>query len=124
MTIKLLSRDIVGMKLITVIIKPFELDDVRGDLSEIGVQHITVTEVKNFEHQKVHKEFYHGVEYVVDFLPKVKIELAIADDMADQVVETIMNTANTDQIGNDNIFIVNLEQAVRIRTEETGVEAV
>ena len=112
------------MKLITVIIKPFELDDVRGDLSEIGVQHITVTEVKNFEHQKVHKEFYHGVEYVVDFLPKVKIELAIADDMADQVVETIMNTANTDQIGNDNIFIVNLEQAVRIRTEETGVEAV
>lgn len=112
------------MKLITAIIKPFKLDDVRMELSEIGVQGITVTEMKGFGRQKVHIELYRGVEYTVDFLPKVKIELAIIDDMTDQVVEAITNAADTGQIGNDNIFIVNLEQAVRIRTGETGVEAI
>ncbi|MCO4785897.1 Nitrogen regulatory protein P-II 2 [Marinomonas gallaica] len=112
------------MKLITAIIKPFKLDDVREALSEIGVQGITVTEVKGFGRQKGHTELYRGAEYVVDFLPKVKIELAIAKDMADQVVEAISNAANTGKIGDGKIFIVNLEQAVRIRTGETGEDAV
>lgn len=112
------------MKLITAIIKPFKLDDVREALSEIGVQGITVTEVKGFGRQKGHTELYRGAEYVVDFLPKVKIELAISDDMTDQVVEAITGAANTGKIGDGKIFIVNLEQAVRIRTGETGVEAV
>ncbi|RDL44132.1 P-II family nitrogen regulator [Marinomonas piezotolerans] len=112
------------MKLITAIIKPFKLDDVREALSEIGVQGITVTEVKGFGRQKGHTELYRGAEYVVDFLPKVKIELAIADDMSDQVVEAISNAANTGKIGDGKIFIVNLEQAVRIRTGETGEDAV
>ncbi len=112
------------MKLITAIIKPFKLDDVREVLSEIGVQGITVTEVKGFGRQKGHTELYRGAEYVVDFLPKVKIELAISDDMADQVVEAISNAAHTGKIGDGNIFIVNLEQAVRIRTGETGEDAV
>ncbi|OUR80452.1 transcriptional regulator [Marinomonas sp. 42_23_T18] len=112
------------MKLITAIIKPFKLDDVREALSDIGVQGITVTEVKGFGRQKGHTELYRGAEYVVDFLPKVKIELAIADDIADQVVEAVTNAANTGKIGDGKIFIVNLEQAVRIRTGETGEEAV
>jgi nitrogen regulatory protein P-II 2 len=112
------------MKLITAIIKPFKLDDVREALSEIGVQGITVTEVKGFGRQKGHTELYRGAEYVVDFLPKVKIELAIADEMTDQVVEAITGAANTGKTGDGKIFIVNLEQAVRIRTGETGVEAV
>ncbi len=112
------------MKLITAIIKPFKLDDVREALSEIGVQGITVTEVKGFGRQKGHTELYRGAEYVVDFLPKVKIELAISDDMTDQVVEAITNSANTGKIGDGKIFIVNLEQAVRIRTGETGEDAV
>ena len=112
------------MKLITAIIKPFELDDVREALSDIGVQGITVTEVKGFGRQKGHTELYRGAEYVVDFLPKVKIELAISDDIVDQVVESITNAANTGKIGDGKIFIVNLEQAVRIRTGETGEEAV
>ncbi|WP_417504323.1 P-II family nitrogen regulator [Marinomonas gallaica] len=112
------------MKLITAIIKPFKLDDVREALSEIGVQGITVTEVKGFGRQKGHTELYRGAEYVVDFLPKVKIELAIAKDTADQVVEAISNAANTGKIGDGKIFIVNLEQAVRIRTGETGEDAV
>lgn len=112
------------MKLITAIIKPFKLDDVREALSDIGVQGITVTEVKGFGRQKGHTELYRGAEYVVDFLPKVKIELAIADDIVDQVVEAITNAANTGKIGDGKIFIVNLEQAVRIRTGETGEEAV
>ncbi|WP_191602290.1 P-II family nitrogen regulator [Marinomonas algicola] len=112
------------MKLITAIIKPFKLDDVREALSEIGVQGITVTEVKGFGRQKGHTELYRGAEYVVDFLPKVKIELAIADDMTDQVVEAITGAANTGKIGDGKIFIVNLEQAVRIRTGETGEDAV
>lgn len=112
------------MKLITAIIKPFKLDDVREALSDIGVQGITVTEVKGFGRQKGHTELYRGAEYVVDFLPKVKVELAIADDIADQVVEAVTNAANTGKIGDGKIFIVNLEQAVRIRTGETGEEAV
>lgn len=112
------------MKLITAIIKPFKLDDVREALSEIGVQGITVTEVKGFGRQKGHTELYRGAEYVVDFLPKVKIELAIADSMTDQVVEAISAAANTGKIGDGKIFIVNLEQAVRIRTGETGEDAV
>ena len=112
------------MKLITAIIKPFKLDDVREALSEIGVQGITVTEVKGFGRQKGHTELYRGAEYVVDFLPKVKIELAIADTMTDQVVEAISAAANTGKIGDGKIFIVNLEQAVRIRTGETGEDAV
>ncbi|MGO3346370.1 MAG: P-II family nitrogen regulator [Marinomonas sp.] len=112
------------MKLITAIIKPFKLDDVREALSEIGVQGITVTEVKGFGRQKGHTELYRGAEYVVDFLPKVKIELAIADEMTDQVVEAISGAANTGKIGDGKIFIVNLEQAVRIRTGETGEDAV
>ncbi|TPE48234.1 P-II family nitrogen regulator [Maribrevibacterium harenarium] len=112
------------MKLITAIIKPFKLDDVREALSEIGVQGITVTEVKGFGRQKGHTELYRGAEYVVDFLPKVKIELAISDDMTDQVVEAISGAANTGKIGDGKIFIVNLEQAVRIRTGETGEDAV
>ncbi|MBM6551108.1 P-II family nitrogen regulator [Marinomonas ostreistagni] len=112
------------MKLITAIIKPFKLDDVREALSEIGVQGITVTEVKGFGRQKGHTELYRGAEYVVDFLPKVKIELAIAADMVDQVVEAISNAANTGKIGDGKIFIVTLEQAVRIRTGETGEDAV
>ncbi|KJZ16181.1 MAG: P-II family nitrogen regulator [Marinomonas sp.] len=112
------------MKLITAIIKPFKLDDVREALSDIGVQGITVTEVKGFGRQKGHTELYRGAEYVVDFLPKVKIELAISDDIVDQVVESITNAANTGKIGDGKIFIVNLEQAVRIRTGETGEEAV
>ena len=107
------------MKLITAIIKPFKLDDVREALSEIGVQGITVTEVKGFGRQKGHTELYRGAEYVVDFLPKVKIELAIADDMTDQVVEAITGAANTGKIGDGKIFIVNLEQAVRIRRSST-----
>ena len=111
------------MKLITAIIKPFKLDDVREALSEIGVQGITVTEVKGFGRQKGHTELYRGAEYVVDFLPKVKIELAIADDVVDQVVEAISGAANTGKIGDGKIFIVNLEQAVRIRTGESGDEA-
>jgi nitrogen regulatory protein P-II 2 len=113
-----------AMKLITAIIKPFKLDDVREALSDIGVQGITVTEVKGFGRQKGHTELYRGAEYVVDFLPKVKIELAISDDIVDQVVESITNAANTGKIGDGKIFIVNLEQAVRIRTGETGEEAV
>jgi len=112
------------MKLITAIIKPFKLDDVREALSEIGVQGITVTEVKGFGRQKGHTELYRGAEYVVDFLPKVKIELAIAEAMTDQVVEAISTSANTGKIGDGKIFIVNLEQAVRIRTGETGEDAV
>ena len=107
------------MKLITAIIKPFKLDDVREALSEIGVQGITVTEVKGFGRQKGHTELYRGAEYVVDFLPKVKIDVAVADDMMDQVIESISKAANTGKIGDGKIFILPLEQVVRIRTGET-----
>ncbi|MGD2112043.1 MAG: P-II family nitrogen regulator [Gammaproteobacteria bacterium] len=111
------------MKLITAIIKPFKLDDVRQALSEIGVQGITVTEVKGFGRQKGHTELYRGAEYVVDFLPKVKIEIGIAADKVEQVVEAISNAANTGKIGDGKIFVTNLEETIRIRTGETGVDA-
>ena len=110
------------MKLVTAVIKPFKLDDVREALSEIGVQGITVTEVKGFGRQKGHTELYRGAEYVVDFLPKVKIDVAIADDMLDRVIESITKAANTGKIGDGKIFVVNLEQAIRIRTGETGTD--
>ncbi|MHB1513266.1 MAG: P-II family nitrogen regulator [Acidiferrobacter sp.] len=111
------------MKLITAIIKPFKLDDVREVLSEIGVQGITVTEVKGFGRQKGHTELYRGAEYVVDFLPKVKIEIAIDDDLVERVIEAISKAANTGKIGDGKIFVFDLEQAIRIRTGESGPEA-
>jgi len=111
------------MKLVTAIIKPFKLDDVREGLSEIGVQGITVTEVKGFGRQKGHTELYRGAEYVVDFLPKVKIEAAVAADMVDKVIDAITKAANTGKIGDGKIFVSSLEQTVRIRTGETGPEA-
>ena len=111
------------MKLITAIIKPFKLDDVREALSTIGVQGITVTEVKGFGRQKGHTELYRGAEYVVDFLPKVKLEVAVAEDTADQVVEAIKGAANTGKIGDGKIFVSSLEEAIRIRTGESGAEA-
>ncbi|MDH5436781.1 MAG: P-II family nitrogen regulator [Gammaproteobacteria bacterium] len=111
------------MKLVTAIIKPFKLDDVREALSEVGVSGITVTEVKGFGRQKGHTELYRGAEYVVDFLPKVKIEVAIPADQLDQVIESITRSANTGKIGDGKIFVYNLEQAVRIRTGESGPEA-
>ncbi len=112
------------MKMVTAIIKPFRLDDVREALAELGVQGITVTEVKGFGRQKGHTELYRGAEYVVDFLPKMKIELAIEDELLEQVVETIVTTARTGKIGDGKIFVSPLEQAIRIRTGETGGEAV
>ena len=111
------------MKLVSAIIKPFKLDDVREALSDMGVQGVTVTEVKGFGRQKGHTELYRGAEYVVDFLPKVKIEAAVEDALVDQVIEAISNSANTGKIGDGKIFVVNLEQAIRIRTGETGPEA-
>ena len=109
------------MKLVTAIVKPFKLDDVREALSEIGVQGITVTEVKGFGRQKGHTELYRGAEYVVDFLPKVKIEIAISDDLVDSVIESITRVASTGKIGDGKIFVTNLEQVIRIRTGETAV---
>jgi nitrogen regulatory protein P-II 2 len=111
------------MKQITAIIKPFKLDDVREALSEIGVQGITVTEVKGFGRQKGHTELYRGAEYVVDFLPKVKLEVAVAADMAEKVIESIRNAANTGKIGDGKIFVSPVEEVIRIRTGETGAEA-
>jgi len=111
------------MKMVVAIIKPFKLDDVREALSEIGVQGITVTEVKGFGRQKGHTELYRGAEYVVDFLPKVKVELAIDDSILDQVIEAISKSANTGKIGDGKIFVTSLEQVVRIRTGETGSDA-
>jgi nitrogen regulatory protein P-II 2 len=112
------------MKLVTAIIKPFKLDDVREALSEIGVQGITVTEVKGFGRQKGHTELYRGAEYVVDFLPKVKLEAAVTDGMVDSVIEAISKAANTGKIGDGKIFVSALEQIIRIRTGETGDEAI
>lgn len=112
------------MKLITAIIKPFKLDDVREALSEVGVQGMTVTEVKGFGRQKGHTELYRGAEYVVDFLPKVKIEAAIDDSLLEQVVEAITKAANTGKVGDGKIFVTSLEDVVRIRTGETGPDAV
>jgi len=112
------------MKLVTAIIKPFKLDDVREALSEIGVQGITVTEVKGFGRQKGHTELYRGAEYVVDFLPKVKVEVAIGTDLLDQVIDAVSKAANTGKIGDGKIFVSSLEQVIRIRTGETGTDAV
>ena len=111
------------MKLVTAIVKPFKLDDVREALSEIGVAGITVTEVKGFGRQKGHTELYRGAEYVVDFLPKVKIEAAVAEDIVDQVTEAIIKAANTGKIGDGKIFVSQIDQTIRIRTGETGPEA-
>ncbi|MGD8407037.1 MAG: P-II family nitrogen regulator [Thiohalophilus sp.] len=111
------------MKLVTAIIKPFKTDDVRDALSQIGVQGITLTEVKGFGRQKGHTELYRGAEYVVDFLPKAKLEIVINDDILDQVIETISKSASTGKIGDGKIFVTTVEQAVRIRTGETGAEA-
>jgi nitrogen regulatory protein P-II 2 len=112
------------MKLVTAIIKPFKLDDVREALSTIGVQGITATEVKGFGRQKGHTELYRGAEYVVDFLPKVKLEVAIKEEMLDRVIETITNSARTGKIGDGKIFVTSLEQVIRIRTGETGADAI
>ena len=112
------------MKLITAIVKPFKLDDVREALSEIGVQGITVTEVKGFGRQKGHTELYRGAEYVVDFLPKVKIEVAVADGDAEATLEAISKSANTGKIGDGKIFVSSLEQVIRIRTGEAGEDAI
>ena len=112
------------MKLITAIIKPFKMDDVREALSEIGVAGVTATEVKGFGRQKGHTELYRGAEYVVDFLPKVKLEIAVSDEILDKAVETIVNAANTGKIGDGKIFVTSLEQVIRIRTGETGEDAI
>ena len=112
------------MKMIAAVIKPFKLDDVREALSEVGVTGMTVTEVKGFGRQKGHTELYRGAQYVVDFLPKLKLETVVADDQADAVVKAIADTANTGQIGDGKIFVTDLEQAVRIRTGESGDAAV
>jgi nitrogen regulatory protein PII len=111
------------MKLITAIIKPFKLDDVREALSDMGVSGITMTEVKGFGRQKGHTELYRGAEYVVDFLPKAKIEVAVPDVLVDQALQAIAKSANTGKIGDGKIFVTNLEQVIRIRTGETGDEA-
>lgn len=112
------------MKLITAILKPFKLDDVREALSDIGVKGVTVTEVKGFGRQKGHTELYRGAEYVVDFLPKVKIEVAVVDEMLDTAIEAITRIASTGKIGDGKIFVTNLEQVIRIRTAETGPDAI
>jgi len=112
------------MKLITAVVKPFKLDDVREALSDIGVQGITVTEVKGFGRQKGHTELYRGAEYVVDFLPKVKIEIVVTDGIVDQTIEAISKAANTGKIGDGKIFVTTVEQVIRIRTGETGDDAV
>ena len=117
------TKEIITMKLVTAIIKPFKLDDVREALTEHGIQGLTVTEVKGFGRQKGHTELYRGAEYVIDFLPKLKIEIAVADDRVDEVIEVITRTANTGKIGDGKIFITNVEQAIRIRTGETGQDA-
>ena len=111
------------MKFVTAILKPFKLDDVREALSETGVSGITVTEVKGFGRQKGHTELYRGAEYVVDFLPKVKLEVAVTDEQLDAVIDAIVKKSNTGKIGDGKIFVFNLEQVVRIRTGETGAEA-
>jgi nitrogen regulatory protein P-II 2 len=111
------------MKLITAVVKPFRLDDVRNALAEVGVQGMTVTEVKGFGRQRGHTELYRGAEYVVDFLPKVKVEAAIKDDLVDRVIEAIEKSANTGKIGDGKVFVFDLLQVVRIRTGETGADA-
>lgn len=112
------------MKIVTAIIKPFKLDEVRESLGDLGVTGVTVTEVKGFGRQKGHTELYRGAEYVVDFLPKVKVEIALTDDMVERAVEAIVNAAQTGKIGDGKIFISSLEEVIRIRTGETGSDAV
>lgn len=112
------------MKFIIAIIKPFKMDDVWEALSENGVKGMTVTEVKGFGRQQGHTELYRGAEYVVDFIPKLKIELAVADEMADAVIEAIIRSAHTGKIGDGKIFVLDLEQAIRVRTSETGIDAI
>jgi nitrogen regulatory protein PII len=116
--------EIAKMKLITAIIKPFKMDDVRLALSEIGVHGITVTEIKGFGRQRGHTELYRGAEYVVDFLPKVKLEIAVSEDHVDATVDAIVKSANTGKIGDGKIFVSSLEQVIRIRTGEMGEEAI
>ncbi len=111
------------MKLITAVIKPFKLDDARDALSEIGINGLTVTEVKGFGRQKGHTELYRGAEYVVDFLPKVKVEVALDDNLVDAAIDAITKVTNTGKIGDGKIFVTNLEQVIRIRTGETGSDA-
>jgi nitrogen regulatory protein P-II 2 len=111
------------MKLVTAIVKPFRLDDVRNALSEVGIQGMTVSEVKGFGRQRGHTELYRGAEYVVDFLPKAKIEVAVADERVDEVIEAIVNSAKTGKVGDGKIFVTPIEQVVRIRTGETGDSA-
>ncbi len=120
---RLIQQERQNMKLVSAIIKPFKLDEVREALSSMGVQGITVTEVKGFGRQKGHTELYRGAEYVVDFLPKVKIEAAVSDDLVERVIEAIEGAARTGKIGDGKIFVFPLEQVVRIRTGETGQEA-
>jgi nitrogen regulatory protein P-II 2 len=117
------NKEIVCVKMLIAIIKPFKLDDVRAALADVGIQGITVTEVKGFGRQKGHTELYRGAEYVVDFLPKVKLELAVDDDQVDRVLEAIIETARTGKIGDGKIFVAELGQAVRIRTGEAGSHA-
>ena len=112
------------MKMISAIIKPFKLDDVRDALHEVGVDGMTVIEVKGFGRQKGHTELYRGAEYVVDFLPKIKVEVAVDDDQADPVIEAILSAANTGKIGDGKVFVTNLGQVIRIRTGETGTDAI
>ena len=112
------------MKLVTAIIKPFKLDDVREALAGIGVQGVTVTEVKGFGRQKGHTELYRGAEYVIDFLPKVKIEIAVSEGLLDQTIDAVTKAANTGKIGDGKVFVSSLEQVIRIRTGETGEEAI
>ncbi|MHB8058636.1 MAG: P-II family nitrogen regulator [Desulfuromonadaceae bacterium] len=112
------------MKLIEAIIKPFKLDEVKDALNAIGIEGITVSEVKGFGRQKGHTELYRGAEYVVDFIPKIKMEIAVSDDLVSKVVETIQNTAKTGRIGDGKIFIISLEEAIRIRTGENGTDAI
>ena len=112
------------MKLVTAIIKPFKMDDVRAALSDIGVQGITVTEVKGFGRQRGHTELYRGAEYVVDFLPKLKLEIAVSEDQLEATIEAIIKAANTGKIGDGKIFVTEMEQVIRIRTGETGEEAI
>ena len=112
------------MKMVTAVIKPFKLDDVRSSLAEIGVQGITVTEVKGFGRQRGHTELYRGAEYVVDFLPKMKLEIVIQDELLDATIDAILKAANTGKIGDGKIFVTSMEQVIRIRTGETGADAI
>ena len=112
------------MKLVTAVVKPFRLDDVRNALAEVGVQGMTVTEVKGFGRQRGHTELYRGAEYVVDFLPKVKLEVALSDDLVDRAIEAIISAAKTGKVGDGKIFVTSLEQVYRIRTGETGDQAI